>query len=520
MWKAEDIRRLDERSIRERGIPGSVLMDRAGQALAREVDRWIHRRGLRHPRIVGLAGKGNNGGDVFAAARSLMAWGHPCTVFLASHLDDVRGDAREHLERLLRAGGEVHALPREDDWCPDVLAHPWPDLVMDGLLGTGARGDPRGVAAAALRALAAARPRAFVVAVDLPSGFDADTGAASALCVPADLTVSLALPKAGFNAPGAPEWTGTVRVADIGIPADLVAGVGPATAERLVWPDVSWDLLKPRPRAGHKGSFGHVLLVGGARGTDGAIHLAARAALRSGAGLVTVATPESVADSVRSGLPEAMVHGGPETPDGRLAALPLCVEARLPEFTAILCGPGLGVEAATRSLVRNLLDAPDVVLVLDADALNALGDHPGPLSHPGQPVVVTPHPGEAGRLLGRTSAEVQADRVQSLDDLVQGLDAVVVLKGAGTRIGLPDGRRYVNLTGGPALAAGGTGDVLAGLIAGLAARARDPSEAALLGVWLHGVAGDLASWRKGETATTAGEVADALPLAWAELGPR
>ena len=459
---AEQMRELDRRAMAEAGIPAETLMERAGRGAAAAVRRLAAWRGDRTPRVRLVAGRGNNGGDAFAAARCLREWGCAADVWLAARSGELQGAAQVHFRRMAAAGVLVRELPDEADWERAAAEETPSAIVVDGLLGTGARGAPRGAVARAIRWVNAAGRRNPVVALDLPSGLDADTGQPQGETVRADLTVTMAFPKRGLLTPAALEYVGNLEVADLGFPPALAEGLA-SDLDLIVAQEVA-EALPRRPRASHKGDYGHVLIVGGARGYTGAPALAARAAVRSGAGLVSVLVPASIAPAVAAAAPEAMVHFGAENKHGSLAASALAASGLdRQRFAAVLLGPGMTARPDTRALVEQALSVPGRLAVLDADALNALhGDWERVRAAAGA-VVVTPHPGELGRLLGCATAEVQADRLAAARDAQRRGGAVVVLKGAGTLIAAAD-RLRINLTGNPGLAKGGMGDVLAGQI--------------------------------------------------------
>lgn len=457
------MRELDRRTIEEAGIPGEELMRRAARGLARCVLEQIEVHAIARPGVLFIAGKGNNGGDAELAHGFVSEAG-------------VRSV-------LWRAGGTAWETAAPDGF----------DLIVDGLLGTGIAGAPRGACAGAIRFIN--RARAVKIAVDIPSGLNADTGEPQGDAVRADLTVAMGLPKAGFLRPASVEYTGPVEVVDIGIPAEFIADAeGCPDAEWIARDDVQ---LPRRRRDSHKGTYGHVLLVGGAPGYAGAIALAARAALRSGAGRVSVRTPQAVHEIVAAAAgPEAMVK-----PCGDFS------EIALDGFDAVLAGPGLTRTPETQAFVRRLLADCRVPLVLDADALNV---SPEEIASAACPVILTPHPGEFGRLFGMTAEQVQAGRLDAARRAAERSGSITVLKGARTIVAAPGRLPAVNSTGNPGMAKGGAGDVLAGLLAGLLGQGIEPFEAAKTAVWLHGKAGDLAAAKNTEAAMTAGDLIGAF----------
>ena len=515
---SSQMRALDERAIRECGIPGRVLMDRAGREVARCVRDLIDWRKDRHARVLLAAGKGNNGGDAFAAARYLTEWGIPCAVWLAGARSAAEADAAWHLERMDAARAPLLEKPAESDW-DRADATGW-TVAVDGLLGTGIKGDARGVAAAGIRCLNRLASTAVIVAVDVPSGLDADGGSGEGPAVEADVTVTMGLPKRGFVLGRGPACVGSVLVADIGIPDGLTETVD-AAWELVTERDVrAW--LPRRPRDSNKGTFGHALLVSGSSEYPGAAALAGSAAARSGAGLVTAWVPRSIAHTVAVGVPEIITQGVGKggqggvsgAPDGGVRGRPL------DPFSAILAGPGLGASPYTRAVVEDLLDRCNVPLVLDADALNVQRLKEGLLTRARAPLILTPHPGEMARFLGLTVREVQADRIGLAERVANTTGATVVLKGSGTVVASPGHRPAINLTGNPGMAKGGCGDALAGLLAGLLAQGIAPFEAACASVYLHGRAGDRAAWRLSQTGMKTGDLIEQLPQVFRDVCAR
>lgn len=502
------MRELDRRTIEEAGIPGAVLMDRAGRALA---DVIRDRAACMDGRIDMLAGPGNNGGDVFAAARHLRALGLQARVLLAAPVKKLKGAAREHYDRWIHVGGEVEERAAEADWAGDSRDESKVGLLVDGLLGTGAGGAPRGAIGAAVHDLLQRRANAYVVAVDVPSGLDADTAEAHEPAVRADVTVTMGLPKNGLLKDGARAYAGRVIPADLGFPAAYTDALDAGPVDLVTHDDVrAW--FPERPVDAHKGDFGHVWIVGGSRGLSGAPVMAARAALRGGAGLVSVLTPESVYPVVAGSCTEAMVHPGAETAEGvlRSGAIDRVLNEKRPP-SVILAGPGLTPDPDIRDLVDRLLAEASCPLVLDADALNVLAGRPDRLAEARASVLITPHPGEMARLTGRAVKDIQADRVAAAQDAADEWKCVVLLKGAGTVVAAPGQRPMVNTTGNPGLAKGGSGDTLGGLAAACIGQGLSIFQAAAAAAFLHGAAADRAARAKGVRGLLAGDVAEAVP---------
>lgn len=510
---AEEMRRLDRDAVSTYGIPVLLLMEQAGMGVVREMAR---RYGdLAERTIVVLAGKGHNGGDGLVAARHLLQCGARVRVFLTFPADASRGEARNQAEMFRKIGGRL-LDPSNFDRAAFRSALTEADLIVDALVGTGLSAPIAGFAAELATDVNAAHTP--VVAVDIPSGISADTGDALGVAVRADLTVTFALPKRGhFLSPGA-EHTGELRVVDIGIPRRAIDTA--ALPLSLFTAEAAARCLPARPREGHKGTFGHVFVVAGSLGRSGAALLASRAALRTGAGLTTLACPESVLTAGEARPAEIMTLPLPETAERTLAARALDpLLAALKPAGAVAIGPGLSTQAETQAVIRELLARITVPMVVDADGLNALADHLEPLRRPHPPMILTPHPGEMGRLTRLGSREVQRRRIELAIDFARIHQVVLVLKGARTVVATPDGRATVNSTGNAGMATAGAGDVLTGVIAALLAQGLPVDQAARLGVYLHGSAGDLIAAEHGERGMLAGDLVDRIPSALHRLSP-
>lgn len=518
------MRELDRRTI-GLGTPGLTLMERAGAGIARAVVarfRAACRRGL-----LVLAGRGNNGGDGFVVARLLAKRGVRCTVLLLCRREDLAGDARSNADRWAKARGRLIELPELDAATEKVLVRELArtGVVLDGIFGTGLARPVEGTAARVIELLNAAAdgsavaeasrgrgkrgaPPPSVVAIDVPSGLDADGGVPLGVAVRAHLTVTLGAMKPGLVLPAARPWVGAIELVEIGLADDALAEVAPfgscGDAATLA------PLVPRRDAAAHKGSNGHLLIVAGAPGKTGAAVLCGRAALRGGAGLVTIACPPEALPTIAAGLPEIMTDAA-----GRFVAAEW--RRRLDGRDALVVGPGLGTAADTVQLVRWLLASAAAPMVLDADGLNAIAGDVGVLRDAAGPRILTPHPGEMARLTGLATGAVQAKRIEHARALARDTGAVVVLKGSGTVVAAPDGRWSINLSGGPLLGTGGTGDVLAGLAGSLLAQGLASYDAARLAVFLHGRAGDRLAQRLGDAGLLASELADELPATRREL---
>ncbi|MEW6447236.1 MAG: NAD(P)H-hydrate dehydratase [Bacillota bacterium] len=509
---AEEMREIDRRAIEEYGIPGLLLMENAGRSVAQAVVERLG--GVAGKKVVILCGKGNNGGDGLTAARHLFQHGAVVKVFLACEPGDFTGDARVNYEIWERLGRQVFSLVSPNGLQLLKIALMQSAAVVDALYGTGFRGRMADRLSKAVETVNAAGK--LVIAVDVPSGLEADTGRVNGQCIRADLTVTFGLPKLGLAVEPGSGYAGEVTVADISLPRALTGRTGPG--RYLLTKELVGSWISPRPAAAHKGSFGRVLVVGGSRGMIGAACLAAFAALRAGAGLVTLGVPRSLQDTAAAKLTEVMTHGLQETPEGSLskAAYPEIMDL-VGRSTVLALGPGMSQHPETVALVRELVSAAEIPVVLDADGLNAFAGEGKLFAGRKSPLIVTPHPGEMSRLLNVSVAAVQSDRVGIAEQTAREWGAVVVLKGARTVVASPDGFSAVNSTGNPGMATGGSGDVLTGVIAALAAQGYDLFRAAAAAVYLHGRAGDIAAGEKGQMGLVAGDLIESLPAACKEL---
>ena len=509
---AAAMQELDRRTIDEVGLPGMVLMENAGRGVAETIQS---RYAALYPGPVAiLCGRGNNGGDGFVIARHLHDAGWQVRVVLLAEWSAPAGDAAAMLTIYERCGGTVVAAPEPVALEAALAGLAGSRLCVDALLGTGFARAPEGDVATAIDWLN--RQAAPVVAVDLPSGVDAGSGRVPGSAVRAALTVTFAYPKIGLvSYPGA-GLAGEVVTVPIGIPRQVAASAPDQCL--LVDRTEARTLLPPRPDDGHKGIFGHLLVVAGSLGRSGAALMTATAGLRAGAGLVTLACPAGLQAVAASQLLEVMT--APLTEVGGAVSLQAMAEllALSDGKQALALGPGLGTGDEPAALVRRLLKETPLPVVVDADGLTALAGHLEVLAaRRGRPTVLTPHPGEMARLTGQPVASVQADRFCSARDFAVAHGVVLVLKGARTVTACPDGRVLVNASGNAGMASGGMGDVLTGLIGGLLAQGMAAGEAAALGVFLHGLAGDRLRDRYGDAGLLAGDLAGELPAARTSL---
>ena len=501
---AAQMREADRYTIDEIGIPSLVLMENAGRQVVAAIEAAYETQ--LDGRVAVLCGRGNNGGDGFVVARTLLQRGIDTSVFVIGALSEVRGDARTNLDILGRLGVTVVEIGDEQAWELHFSEISQCSLIVDAIFGTGLKSAVAGMMETIIADVNASDIP--IVSVDLPSGMSADTPDLVGDCVDASLTVTLAAPKLPLVLPPGEAYAGDVVIADIGIPHEVIESLEGPHVE-LLTPEQLRGLVGPRAADSHKGDFGRLTIVAGSTGKTGAAHLAAMGALRSGAGLVTVATPRCCVSVVASMSPVYMTLDLPDE-SGTVAADG--VETLL-ELThdVVACGPGLGRTPQVAAFVRGLLDRATVPLVLDADALTVLADDPGRLTgREDRDVILTPHPGEMARLIGASIADVQANRIEVATDFATTHRVYVVLKGHRTVIATPDGHAYINPTGNPGMATGGSGDVLTGMIAAWLAQLLDAEAACRLAVFLHGAAGDMSEASKGQVGMIATDLLDHL----------
>jgi len=505
---AEAMREVDRAAIEEIGIPSLVLMENAAIGVVEALGKAF----AEAESAAVFCGPGNNGGDGLAVARHLSVRGWEVRIFLVTGGRDLSADAAVQLGICRKSELPIMEIANADvmDAAFDAAAEC--DLVVDALFGTGLDRPLNGLFALVVDAINALP--APCVAVDLPSGLSGSQAQLIGPHVEADLTVTFAAPKVPHVFPPAAEAVGEMVVTDLGIPARLVEDVEEEAGDlHLLMGEELAGLLPEREPGSHKGDYGHVLIVAGSPGKAGAAILAARAAVRSGAGLVTAAVPEAILQTVDLGSVESMTLGLPAgLGEGAVDIVLDAAEGK----TVLALGPGLGQEPATVEAIRRIVLECPLPLVLDADGLNVFAGRAADLAARRAETILTPHPGELGRLLGISTAQIQEDRVAAARGAAEETGAIVVLKGhltlvaSGTAV-------FVNPTGNPGMATGGSGDVLTGLIAGLIAQGLDALDATVLAVYLHGLAGDLVAGRLGEMALAAGDLIEILPAAFAAL---
>jgi len=507
-----EMARIDQVAVDSEKIPGIELMERAGGEAARAARDMLSSSGGR--KVAVWCGGGNNGGDGFVAARLLSGQtgkGLEVTVFMLASASRFSGDAMANLDRLNGLPLRVVKVSKDTPFGEFTGADPPFDLVIDAIFGTGFSGRPEGVFEEAIEAINGSG--CPVLSVDIPSGVAGETGAVPGAAVRAERTVTFAAPKVGLvQFPGA-ALAGEIDVVDIGIPSRLMESV-PESNVYLTTPGEAERLLPSRVRDAHKRQCGSVLVVAGSPGMTGAAALCASAALRSGAGLVTLAVPEGVHQVMEMKLTEVMTRPLPQTSEGTLSLKASVMIAELSGgFDVLALGPGLSTHEETVKVTRELVSDLLIPMVIDADGLNAMAGHTHLFAGREAPFVLTPHPGELARLLDKGVQEIQGDRIGTAREAAAKWGAVVVLKGAGTVIAEPAGAVRVNTTGNPGMATAGMGDVLTGCVASFVAQGASAFEAAVAGAYFHGHAADLAAQIDGEVGMLAGDVARHLPLA-------
>ncbi|MDY7037303.1 MAG: NAD(P)H-hydrate dehydratase [Thermodesulfobacteriota bacterium] len=510
--RASEMQEMDRMTIQELGIPGVVLMENAARGATRLF--LDHFTPGEDSHIVLLCGRGNNGGDGYVMARYLHEAGLKVSVVVLSEFTKISGDALTNLKVIRRMNLDVREVPGTDEWgkCNEAIKSC--DFIIDGILGTGLNSPIRGFYGKVIEETNALKKP--LMAIDIPSGLNADTGQIMGLAIEADLTVTFGFPKIGHVVfPGA-GIVGRLQRVDIGIP-DMVSGRVPSQYN-MIEPDDFSHLLRTEKQDIHKGSRGHLLVLAGSTGKTGAATLTALGAIRAGAGLVTLGVPEGLNPVLENKLTEAMTAPLPETEDGSISlGAAREIERLIEGKTALALGPGLSTNTETVAMVRRIVDACPLPMVIDADGLNALTGSLGVLTHCRERAIITPHPGEMGRLTGIESSRVQSDRISAASLFVEEHGCYLALKGARTLVAEPKGQIHINPTGNPALSSGGAGDVLTGLIGGFLARGWPIAKAAIAGVYLHGMAADLLAEEMGSTGIYAGELLTVLPRLMASL---
>ncbi len=505
---ADEMREIDRTAIEEYGIPGLVLMERAGLAVALRIRELYTSK-----KVVALCGGGNNGGDGLVAARNLFNWGYKVLVIMTAKKEGLSPDCALQFQIVKKMG--IQAEFRSTLSIKDIHS----SVVIDAVFGTGLARPVTGAFAGLFSFLNSAD--APVVAVDMPSGISSDTGEIlGQAAVMADCTVTFGLSKMGhFLYPGA-EHTGKLFVEDIGFPACLLESDSIKTS--LIGRETASALIPARPANSFKGDYGHVLVIAGSRGKTGAALMCGHAALRSGSGLVTLGVPESLAESFQCRVTEAMVLPLPDDGNGMMSlkALDSILRFAAEKIDVIAIGPGIGVSPATKQIMTELVLRSAVPMVIDADGMNSIsasGRNAAEvidlLQKARAPIIFTPHPGEMARLIYKPKI---TDRLGMPVSFAVNSGSYLVLKGVPTIIAVPEGNIFINTTGNPGMATAGAGDVLTGIIASLLGQGLNPADASALGVFIHGMAGDKAA-KAGAYSLIASDIINALPAVFMEL---
>ncbi len=533
---AEEMRIIDRRTIEGYSIPGSVLMERAGLAVASRIKEAFSPR-----KVIIIAGSGNNGGDGLVVARNLYNEGWDVKVFLTAKPEDLKGDALLQYRIAVKFGLKIYPINEFLTNYSSLITRYC--ILVDALLGTGISKKVTGLLSEVISYLN--RSNVPIISVDIPSGISSDNGQIMGEAVRADYTVTFGLPKRGHLLyPGA-QHTGKLFIEDIGFPKELL------NSEKLHIELLTKDKVSPlipkRPRYSHKGNYGHVLIVAGSKGKTGAAIMAAKACLRSGAGLVTLGIPKSLADVFQSRVTEEMILALPDKGDGTLSqrASRVILNFLNERATTLAIGPGIGISPDTKKLMGILIKTSTTPMVIDADGINSLKGEKAIFSKSKAPIILTPHLGEMARLLrgsafsshqsppppippprgGRVRergkapisellSKIEQDRINTAISFAKETGTYIVLKGVPTIIAGPDGMAYINSTGNPGMASAGTGDVLTGMISAFLSQGLSPTHASILGVYMHGFAGDNAAAEKGEHPLIATDIIEKIPFAF------
>jgi len=507
----QEIKEIDRRAMDSYGISGLILMENAGLKIFQKIKEIYP--DLKSKRVVILSGAGNNGGDSFVVARHLHNYGTKVKVLLLTSPNKFREEAKINWEIINKMGLDITIIEdSKDELLEKYLreAH----LLVDGILGTGLRGPAKGLAAEVITLVNQLQKE--VVAIDIPSGLEADLTIIKGPCIKANFTITLGLPKIGLLFyPGA-DYAGKILVEDIGIPQELLESE--SLKLNILEEEIVKRLLPPRPVYGHKGTFGKVLLLAGSKGMTGAAYLASSAAIRSGAGLVYLGIPESLNPVMEMKLTEVITIPLKETVVQSLgdeAAEEIITS--LPSYSVLGIGPGLSRHPETQRLVRRIIEKSTLPLVVDADALYALREDTDLLKKTNSPVIITPHPGELANLLNKDIKYILENQMEVAREVAHQFGIVVVLKGARTIIVEEKGEGYINISDNSGMATAGSGDVLTGIICGLIAQGTNPFSAAIIGVYIHSVAGNIARRLKGERGMIASDILDQVPQAFLSL---
>jgi hydroxyethylthiazole kinase-like uncharacterized protein yjeF len=497
-----EMKKIDAWAIRQMSIPGPVLMENAGRGCVEVLTEYFDPANLK---VLVICGRGNNGGDGFVAARHLLNRHAHVKIALLGQENELKGDALLNFRYIKEANCDITCIKRFAQLKSlHGLFHP--DVIIDAVFGTGFAGVPEGLYGQAIELMN--ESEAFILSLDIPSGVNGDDGQFKRTCVIADATAAMCLPKRGHLLYPGRAFCGEIHYVDIGIPYSLIDDGFPRTVE----PEDILSLIPFRPPDGHKGTFGNVLVIAGARGFSGAAAMASEAALKVGAGLVRLAAPRGIVDSLEAKLLEVVKIPLEQTDEETISSSAMhYIKSHLETSTVVVVGPGLTTHVETAKFLGLLLAQTRVPCIVDADAINIIAHNPKIMKKIHTPVAMTPHPGELSRLIKMTPDQINHNRIDIAIDCARKFNCVLVLKGAPTVIADPDGRIYVNTTGNSGLASAGSGDVLVGMISGFAAQQQSLFDAAVTGVFMHGLAADLAMNKTNEYALTAADLIGYIP---------
>ncbi|MEA1960101.1 MAG: NAD(P)H-hydrate dehydratase [Bacillota bacterium] len=506
LLNADEMRDIDRRATEEYGIPSILLMENAGLRIVELIEDLG--RGVKGLHVVILAGRGNNGGDGLVAARHLINGGAKVDTFLLGDSQELTQDSGINYDMLGRVKAGIYPLRQEEDLDKLMVSLLSADVIIDAIYGIGFHGSLGEFETQVAKLVNWSQ--ATVISADIPSGVEADTGKIHGEAIRADYTVTFALPKVGLVLDPGKEYAGTLTVADISIPRVLLSD--PRVSTHLIDGPMVQHHFAPRRSETHKGTFGHALIIGGSAGMTGAVIMSAYAALRAGAGLVTTAVPESLLSLVDTTVLEIMTRPLPQTRGAAISleALP-AIENLLGTSSVCAIGPGMSRYPEANAILRFVLKNSGIPVIIDADGINALQGDASILKDRQVPVVLTPHPGEMARLTGLSAEAIQQNRLEIARRYALLWGITLVLKGNKTVIASPNGELFVNICGNPGMATAGSGDVLTGIIAGLIAQGLKPLDAAVAGVYLHGMAGDQVVLKTGERGLVAGDLIQAIP---------
>ena len=508
---ASEMKAIEKEAIESYGIPSIVLMEHAGKSLAEKCFKILDEN-CRFKKVVVFSGKGNNGGDGFVCARHLINKGIEVKVILMSDSQELKGNAKINFDILQKMNVEIFSALSEDSLHMIKLHLTDADIIIDAIYGTGFKGKAAGIVGKTIEMLSDCDGR--IISVDLPSGIEADTGRINGPCVKADYTLTFGLPKIGLYLEPGSSNSGQIEIVDISLPRELLDSEN--LKKNLITAIWCKNKLPQRKSIGHKGNYGHVFIVGGSTGMTGAVALSCEGALHTGAGLVTAGIPQSINNILEMKLTEAMTKPLPETINEVISQKAADSILKFTKNSSVLAfGPGISTASSVKELLKKILPSVETPVVIDADGLNVLAEIINEdkdfLKSISVPVVLTPHPGEMARLTKLSIEEIQNDRLKYAVKYAAEWGVILVLKGAKTLVANPDGKVYLNTTGNPGMATGGSGDVLTGVVSSLIAQGIEPLDSTALGVYLHGRAGDMAAVDKGMHGMTAKTIIEWLP---------